>query len=109
MHVLPLLFSLLFLGAQSDAPPVVAEARGEAVADTLRFTLDSGDALVIDLPGDPDATFRVERAPALSWLVGRSFFWQTVPAERGREYIHILRDTASQTDTLILVIDVGTE
>lgn len=109
MHVLPLLTALFLLGAQPDSALSPSGASGEAAADTLRYAIPSGEALVIPLPGDREATFRVERAPALSWLVGRSFFWQTVPAERGREYIHIVRDTDGRTATLVLVVDVGTE
>ncbi len=94
-------------GARADVPPV---PDGSSAADTLRFALPSGEALVAALPGDAGTTDRPLRAPALSWLVGRSFFWQTVPAERGREFVLLERKRADgRTDTLVLVIDVGTE
>ena len=96
----------LVLVAAALAPPA---GSGEAAADTLRFAIPSGEALVTSLPGESEATFRAERAPALSWLVGRSFFWQTVPAERGREFVLLERERDGRTDTLVLVIDVGTE
>ena len=109
-HLPPLsLLFLLLAGTQPVHPPAKPDSSGDAVADTLRFALASGGALVAALPGRPDAKFRVVRAPALSWLVGRSFFWQTVPAERGREFIQIVRETEGRTDTLMLVVDVGTE
>ena len=54
-------------------------------------------------------TFRSLRAPALSWLVGRSFYWKTLLGERGREFVLIERRYQSvPQDTLVLVIDVGT-
>ena len=108
MRFLPLLLLALFLGASSGAPPET-QPNEVAAADTLRFSLAAGDALVTSLPGDASATYRVVRAPALSWLVGRSFFWQTVPAERGREFVLLERERGGRTDTLVLVIDVGTE
>ena len=102
-----LLLALAFaaVDAQADglAPPAVI------AADTLRYTLAPGEALVAALPGETETTYRVVRAPALSWIVGRSFFWQTVPAERGREYVILERQRADgRTEQLVLIVDVGT-
>lgn len=109
MRFLPFaLLLLVLLGARTEVPTSPGPA--PAAADTLRFTLPAGEALVAALPGEVSTTYRVVRAPALSWLVGRSFFWQTVPAERGREFVLLERERADgRTDTLVLVIDVGTE
>ncbi len=70
--------------------------------------MTSGEPLVTLLPGEDDVTFRVLRAPALSWLVGRSFYWKTLPAERGREYVLIERSRGDVVrDTLVVVVEVG--
>lgn len=108
MRLLPLLLLVVLLGAQTDDAPVPVST-SPAASDTLRYTLGSGEALVAALPGDAETTYEIVRAPALSWLVGRSFFWQTVPAERGREFVILTRDRDGRGDTLVLVIDVGTE
>ena len=103
-----LLFAALLLGAATEPP---APASFElAPSDTLRLSVASGEPLVAALPGDPAWTFRSLRAPALSWLVGRSFYWRTLPGERGREYVLIERRYRSEPqDTLVVVVDVGTE
>lgn len=102
----PLLALLLVLSAAS-APPSPSLPSSSA-ADTLRLAVRSGDPLVTALPGESAWTFRSLRAPALSWLVGRAFYWKTLPGERGREYVLIERRYQSvPQDTLVLVIDVG--
>lgn len=102
-------FALLFafallLGAAAEPP---TDGPAAPAADTLRFAVPSGEALVTALPAD--GSYRVLRAPALSWLVDRSFFWQTLPAERGREFVLLERRRGDRTDTLVLVVDVGSE
>jgi hypothetical protein len=104
-----LLLTVLLLGAAAYEPPVTASS-GAAPTDTLRLSIPSGEPLVAALPGDPAWTFRTLRAPALSWLVGRSFYWRTLPGERGREYVLIERRYRGEPqDTLVVVVDVGTE
>lgn len=103
MRLAPLLLLLsLLLGAAAEPPRSAAPA---PVADTLRFAVSSGEALVLPLPAG--GSYRVLRAPALSWLVDRSFFWQTLPSERGREFVILERRRGDRTDTLVLVVDVG--
>lgn len=105
MRAAPLLLAfVLLLGAAAEPPPGGSPA---PAADTLRFAMPSGEALVTALPAD--GSYRVLRAPALSWLVDRSFFWQTLPAERGREFVLLERRRGDRTDTLVLVVDVGSE
>jgi hypothetical protein len=82
------------------------EASTSGRADTLRYEVTAGDALVVPLPGAEDAVFRGIRLPALSWIVDRSFAWTTLPGEEGREYILIQRRTGARVDTLLLVVDV---
>ena len=97
---------LLLVGTTSPAPPSVSDVI--APADTLRLSVRSGDPLVTLLPGGDELTFRALRAPALSWLVGPSFYWHTLAGERGREFVLVERRRGDVVrDTLVLVIDVG--
>lgn len=77
-----------------------------APPDTLRFKLTAGESLVVPLPGPEGAEFRGVRLPSLSWQVGESFGWRTLPGQVGTEYILIQRRVAARTDTLVLVVDV---
>ncbi len=105
--LVPVFAFALLLGAASVPPPQPSNAL--AAVDTLRLSVRSGEPLVAALPGESAWTFRSLRAPALSWLVGRSFYWKTLPGERGREYVLIERRYQSvPQDTLVVVIDVGT-
>lgn len=102
-----LLFAALLLGTAATEPPSTLSSPA-ASSDTLRLSVASGEPLVASLPGDPAWTFRTLRAPALSWLVGRSFYWRTLPGERGREYVLIERRYRGEPqDTLVVVVDVG--
>ena len=90
-----------------------AEARpyaAPAAQDTLRYTVQAGDALIVALParfeGGP-ASYALVEAPALSWLVDRSFMWRTQPGERGALPIHIRRSAPGAfPDTLVLMVDI---
>jgi len=72
-------------GAYALAPPSVRVllARG----DTLRPTVRAGEPLILALPDTldarPVAAYALVRAPALSWLVDRSFLWRTRPGDAG--------------------------
>lgn len=106
MLALGLLVFLLATAPPAEPSPTRAVP---AAADTLRLSVRSGEPLVTALPGESAWTFRALRAPALSWLVGRSFYWKTLPGERGREFVLVERRYQSvPQDTLVLVIDVGT-
>ncbi len=107
MRLLPaaLFAAALLLGAASG--PAALPPGGPVPTDTLRLAVRSGEPLVTPLPGEAAWTFRSLRAPALSWLVGRSFYWKTLPGERGREFVLVERRYRSEPqDTLVLVIDV---
>ncbi len=98
--------ALLLLGTAFHTPPTTTAA--DRPADTLRLSVRSGEPLVTLIPGGDDDTFRMLRAPALSWLVGRSFYWKTLADERGREFVLIERRVRGEVrDTLVLVIDVA--
>jgi hypothetical protein len=102
-------FVILLVAAGPAGAPAEATAPATerpVAADTLRFQLTAGDALVVPLPGPEGATFRGVRLPALSWIVDRSFGWRSLAGERGREYIKIARHHETRRDTLVLVVDV---
>jgi hypothetical protein len=100
---------VLLSTAAFDPPPDASASAAPPASDTLRVAVDSGEPLVTALPGESSWTFRSLRAPALSWLVGRSFYWKTLPGERGREFILIERRYQGEPqDTLVVIVDVGT-
>lgn len=71
------------------------------------MSVRAGTPLVTLLPADGDLTLRPLRAPALSWLNGRSFYWRTLPGEEGREFVLVERRRGeTPLDTLVLVVDV---
>lgn len=78
------------------------------VADTLRYQVRAGDALLVSLPprvGGAEVAYAVVQAPAMSWLVDRSFLWQTIPTERGLMAV-VLSQTAAAREDLVLLIEV---
>lgn len=100
--------------ARAVVPPPTARAvpavPRAVVADTIRTTVRAGEALVMNLPerhAGAEATYRVLEAPALSWLVDRSFFWQTLPSERGLRLVRFERSArGAGTDELVLAVEV---
>lgn len=110
MRLYPLLLAAALLLGASVLPTPPPSPVADAPPDTLRLAVRSGQPLVTALPGESSWTFRALRAPALSWLVDRSFYWKTLPGERGREFVLIERRYRSEPqDTLVLVVDVGVE
>lgn len=97
-----------FINGNAQTPPNVGLSQATA-ADTLRYSVPAGEALIANLPprhrGNP-ATYRLLEAPALSWLVDRSFFWQTTAGERGRLPILVERRFGSSRDTLVLLVQI---
>ena len=92
------------------APPQRAEAPARyaapAAADTLRAEVRAGETLVVALPAVADGVetaYRVLEAPALSWLVDRSFMWRTLPAERGELAVRFERTSGSRGEVVLLV------
>lgn len=109
---------LIGLGAwqslHSPRPFSYLEESGQkpAPADTLRRTVSAGDPLILALPDTLDGQ-RVRRyapvqIPALSWLVDRSFFWETRSQDTGRHEL-LFEATFSEEaspDTLVLTVRV---
>ncbi len=93
--------------AQRTAPSAAAP-RDVARADTLRYTVRAGQPLLVSLPataGGRPATYRILSAPAMSWLVDRSFFWQTLATENGQMAV-VFEQTAGSDETLVLIVDI---
>lgn len=97
--------------AQRAAAPAPYAGRAAGVAaDTLRYSTRAGQPFIAALParvGSAEATYRVVEAPALSWLVDRSFFWNVQPGESGTLPVVFERRTAGGgTDTLVLLVEI---
>ena len=95
--------------AERAAPPPSSLQRTAAAAgDTLRYEVRAGQAFLVALParvGGAAAEYRVVSAPAMSWLVDRSFFWQTIASERGLMPV-VFQYSAAPDDTLVLLVEV---
>jgi hypothetical protein len=106
--------SALALGNAAALPGTPAEASvlfRAAAADTIRLEVRAGLPLVTALPprhqGRP-ASYRLLQAPALSWLVDRSFFWRTLPTESGTMPVLVRRVAPGvEPDTLVLMVRVS--
>ena len=110
----PLLGLLLSAGLVAAAPPQRAAdaARypgAEARADTLRAQVRAGETLIVALPAAVDgaeATYRAVEAPALSWLVDRSFMWRTLAAERGELAVVFERRGGAAPEAVVLLVEI---
>ncbi|MDX1420347.1 MAG: hypothetical protein R3181_10305 [Rubricoccaceae bacterium] len=92
-----------------DARPVAPPAPPAVAADTIRTTVQAGEALIVALPAEHDgreATYRVAEAPALSWLVDRSFYWQTLPSERGLRLVRFERTAGGARSEFVVAVEV---
>lgn len=110
MRILLVLVAVLAVWASAARLPAAAPLgpRG-VVADTIRTAVRAGEALIVALPerhAGAEATYRVLQAPALSWLVDRSFFWQTLPSERGLRLVRFERTAQGAADTFVLAVEV---
>ena len=106
--ILLVLVAALGLHAHSRAFVPAAPAV-EMPADTLELSVEAGTPLITALPAAPDdssVTYEVVRAPALSWLVDRSFFWDTRAQDAGSHEIVFRRTTDARTDTVVLSVTV---
>lgn len=88
----------------SSTPPETTSAPAPRSSDTLRAAVTAGQPFITVLPGE--GSFTLVRAPALSWLIQRSFFWNTLPEDRGEHSVFIARETSAARDTLVLLISV---
>lgn len=81
-----------------------------AHADTLRYQVRAGETLIVALPGrvgGADVSYEVVEAPALSWLVDRSFMWRTLPQERGLLPVRLRRTAqGSAPEEVVLLVEI---
>ena len=60
-------------------------------AETLSYIVEAGEVLIFNLPellgGKKITEYKIKRAPALSWLVTRSFFWRTLATDVGKHEV----------------------
>lgn len=70
----------------------------------------AGEPLVVALPAEVrgrEARYRLVSAPALSWLVDRSFLWRTLPTESGEMPVLVRREADGvEPDTLVLAVEI---
>ena len=107
---------LLALVCALGLAPTAAAERGPAPepypahADTLRYDVRGGETLIVALPGQvggAEASYEVVEAPALSWLVDRSFMWKTLPQERGVLPVRLLRTAPGRApEEVVLLVEV---
>ena len=79
--------------------------------DTLTYFISSGEILIVNLPdrylGYEIERYEIRSAPALSWLVERSFFWRTLGKESGSfDIVFDAISEGSRVDELVLAVNV---
>ncbi|PAP77362.1 hypothetical protein BSZ37_13420 [Rubrivirga marina] len=93
---------------RAPAPPPYGAA--EASADTLRYSVRAGETLIVALPGrvaGADVSYEVIQAPALSWLVDRSFMWRTLARERGTLPVRLRRIGGGRAaEEVVLLVEI---
>lgn len=96
--------------AQSERPGVPVASVQASPADTLRYTIRAGETLIVALPprlAGSEVRYEVEQAPALSWLVDRSFMWRTLTQERGTLPVRFRRfGNRGGSDSLVLLVEI---
>ncbi len=86
------------------APPYADQA---SRADTLRYSVRAGETLIVALPASGEVSYHVVEAPALSWLVDRSFMWQTLARERGTLPVRLRRTAPGRaTEEVVLLVEI---
>lgn len=90
---------------RAPAPPPYADQASRA--DTLRYTVRAGETLIVALPATGEASYEVVEAPALSWLVDRSFMWRTLARERGTLPVRLRRTAPGRApDEVVLLVEI---
>ncbi|WP_412067614.1 hypothetical protein [Rubrivirga sp. IMCC43871] len=86
------------------------QVQDRPAADTLRYAVRAGETLIVALParlGGTAVTYEVADAPALSWLVDRSFMWRTLARERGALPVLLRRLAPGRApETIVLLVDI---
>ncbi len=92
---------------RAPAPPPYADQASRA--DTLRYSVRAGETLIVALPvpAGSEASYEVVEAPALSWLVDRSFMWRTLARERGVLPVRLRRTTTGRApEEVVLLVEI---
>ncbi len=80
-------------------------------AETLSYVVQAGEVLILNLPellgGRKITEYKIKRAPALSWLVTRSFFWRTLAKDVGKhEVLLSAMVNGSSVDSVVVEIEI---
>ncbi len=80
-------------------------------AETLSYVVQAGEVLIFNLPelldGRRISEYKIKRAPALSWLVTRSFFWRTLAKDVGKhEVLLSAMVNGSAVDSVVVEIEI---
>ena len=97
----------LAASAQTERPEPRFASAEASPSDTLRYSVRAGETLIVALPprvGGREARYEVVQAPALSWLVDRSFMWRTLSQERGTLPVRFRR--ADGSGELVLLVEI---
>ncbi len=105
------------LDLQTNASPLRSGADttlgGEPAirAETLSYVIQSGEVLIFNLPASFGSRrmerYRLKQAPALSWLVERSYFWRTLSKDVGEHTLIFEATTAgAATEDVYVLVDV---
>ncbi len=98
-------------GARSSGDPLGDRAWHTAPAETLSYMVESGQVLILNLPSSFGTTavesYRIKQAPALSWLVERSYFWRTLAKDVGEHRISFeARSAGRPIEEVVVLVDV---
>ena len=82
-----------------------------AHAETLSYVIQAGEVLIVNLPEILGSyrvnEYRIKRAPALSWLVQRSFFWRTLPKDVGKHELQFRALAGGRgVEDLVVIVEV---
>ncbi len=93
-----------------DSATRYPQVQDRPAADTLRYSVRAGETLIVALPSRMSGmavTYEVEEAPALSWLVDRSFMWRTLARERGALPVRLRRIMPGRApESVVLLVDI---
>ncbi|MFK7844534.1 MAG: hypothetical protein AB8G77_04475 [Rhodothermales bacterium] len=93
-----------------DADILIAES-DKPKAETLSYIVQAGEVLIFNLPellgGKKISEYKIKRAPALSWLVKRSFFWRTLAKDQGKHEVLLnAMVNGSSVESVVVEIEI---
>ena len=99
----------LLAGAASAqrAVPTASSLQASVAVDTLRYSVRAGETLIVGLPArvaGVEVDYEIDEAPALSWLVDRSFMWRTLAQERGTLPVRLRRTASGRADDVVVLL-----